>query len=89
MIELWVAMVILFAFGLVYETFVIDRMNTNGAKKHPLTAIQVSIGVLVTIGGAWLVDGDCMTVSTLLLCFAASGLPMTIGDIGRWYEFFS
>lgn len=86
MIDIWAGMLILFAFGLVYEIFVVDRMNRYESPRHPLMAFQVIVGVAVTIGVAWLVDGDCISLLTLFLCLAASGTPMTIGCVFRWWQ---
>lgn len=86
MIDIWAGMLILFAFGLVYEIFVVDSMNRYESPRHPLMAFQVMVGVSVTVGVAWLVDGNCMSLLTLFGCFAASGTPMTIGCVNRWWS---
>lgn len=79
-------LVALFSYGWVYDIFVIGRMNGIRARFHPLTALQVTVGVAVTLAGAWLADGECIQFVTLIACFAASGVPMIVGDIRRWYE---
>ena len=89
-VDLWIVLVSLFAFAWVYDLYVVTPMNHDGAKRHPLTAIQVVIGVGITLAGAYAAMWDCMTpewaVGVVVACFVASGTPMIIGDVRRWYE---
>lgn len=78
----WVAM-ILFVVSLAFNELVgLVNIRTKGV--HPLAAAEVALGTIYTLGGVWLVDGDCISIWTLLFCFVASGTPMIAGDVFRW-----
>jgi hypothetical protein len=67
----------LFFFGLAYNAL----MHYLGERKDGYTALFVVGGVMVTIGGLALIDWRCALLTLTL--FAASGLPMVIGDVYR------
>ena len=70
----------LFAFGIGYNTLV-DWMERNGHDRG-YTAFLVVGGCLATILGAFFLVGLEDTI-LIFLCFAASGLPMTVGSMSR------
>lgn len=73
----------LFISSVIYNEWV-ALVNHRSHGDHPLAAAEVAVGVLYTMVGAWLVDGGCIRVETILICFVASGTPMIIGDVMRW-----
>jgi len=70
----------LFLFGLIYNAFVawLERQGHD----RGYTAFLVVGGTLITLVGLWVVT-DLETVILTLICFAASGLPMILGSVGR------
>lgn len=81
-LPLALVMIILFSGSILYNEWV-AKVNTVSNGDHPLAAAEVSVGVLYTLFGAWLVDGSCLNVWTILWCFVASGSPMIFGDVFR------
>ncbi len=79
----WIVYVGLIAISWVHDE-IINLVNDATGGKSPWTAFFVVAGVLYTILAAYLIDGPQINVWTLLFCFAASGLPMTIGDVVRY-----
>jgi hypothetical protein len=71
---IWVG---LFFFSLGYNWL----MHVLGERKDGYTALFVVGGVLVTLVGLALIDWRCALLALTL--FAASGLPMVIGDMYR------
>ena len=69
--------------SIIYNEWV-ALVNHRSHGDHPLAAAEVAVGVFYTLLGAWLVDGMCLRVETILICFIASGTPMLVGDIMRW-----
>lgn len=67
----------LFMFGVAYNALV----HHLGNKKEGYSAILVVGGVLITLGGLALISWQCALLAVAM--FAASGLPMVIGDIYR------
>lgn len=67
----------LFFFGCCYNAL----MHAMGERKDGYTALFVAGGVLVTLTGLALVDWRCALLTVTL--FAASGLPMIVGDVYR------
>ncbi len=69
----------LFIFGLLY-----NRLFNHHRPRltEPYTAEWVILGVAVTVLGAAL--GKPFTPGWVLACFAASGLPMAVGDAERF-----
>ena len=78
-------MLILFSMSILFNEAV-GKINDVSEGQHPLAAVAVAVGVLYTILGAWMVDGDCMSIWTIAWAFLASGSPMIAGDILRWLE---
>jgi len=69
----------LFIFGLLYNRL----FNRNRPRlTEPYTAEWVIVGCLATVLGAAL--GKPFTPAWVLACFAASGLPMAVGDAERF-----
>jgi hypothetical protein len=50
-----------------------------GRRREGYTALLVVVGVLVTLGGVAVVSWQAALLA--LMCFAASGAPMVVGDI--------
>lgn len=67
----------LFFFGWSYNAL----MHALSERKDGYTALFVVGGVLVTLTGLALIDWRCALLAVTL--FAASGLPMVIGDMYR------
>jgi hypothetical protein len=67
----------LFFFGWAFNSLV----NWLGDRKDGYTSLLVVAGVLVTLGGVALIDWRAAGLA--LAGFAASGLPMVIGDVAR------
>jgi hypothetical protein len=70
-------LIALFCFGWAYNGLI----NSLGNRKEGYVSLLVAGGVLVTLGGAALIDWRASAL--VLVCFVASGLPMIIGDIWR------
>ena len=84
-VDIWRAVAVSLAlvlFGLWYNHEV-GRMERDGAHEGYVSLLVV-IGVAVTVGGWIVVTGDLADGLLLLVCFAASGLPMIVGSIGRY-----
>lgn len=70
----------LLMYGVVYN----ELVQRLGKRKEGYTSLLVVAGVLVTLAGVSLISWQS---ALLTLCaFAASGLPMVIGDIRRYVE---
>jgi thiol:disulfide interchange protein len=67
----------LLMFGLAFNGLV----SWLGSRKEGYVSLLVVAGVLITLGGAALLDWQA--AAWVLICFAASGTPMIIGDIWR------
>lgn len=67
----------LFGFGVGYNALI----HALGERKEGYTSLLVVAGVLITLGGVALIHWQAAALA--LLAFAASGLPMVVGDIGR------
>jgi hypothetical protein len=67
----------LLMFGTVYNNLV----QKLGRRKEGYTSLLVVGGVLITLAGVALVSWQCAVLT--LSAFAASGLPMVLGDIQR------
>jgi hypothetical protein len=67
----------LLMFGLAYNGLV----SWLGERKDGYTALLVVGGVLVTLAGVALIDWQAAVIT--LAAFAASGIPMILGDIAR------
>jgi len=72
----------LILFGLWYNREV-ARLEGSGDHEGYLSLLVV-VGVAVTIVGWLVVTGDLAGGLVLLVCFAASGLPMIAGSISRY-----
>jgi len=74
----------LFAFGVLFNQAI--NWARRSGWMEPYTAFWVAAGVLVTIAGIALVDTliDWNAGITSLICFAASGTPMILGDAARY-----
>lgn len=76
----------LLLFGAAFNAFV------TWAQRHGydegVTAFEVVVGVLITLGGAslilWNRPFDAVSLLILLLCFVASGSPMIVGAWSRY-----
>lgn len=73
-----IGLAVLAVFGMLYNRLIhwviVDLRWTD------FTAWQVVGGVLATVGGWWWMTGDDAGTVLMLCCFAASGLPMTVGS---------
>lgn len=79
-IKVLIVLAALAVFGVGYNTLV-GRMEQSGHDRG-YTAFLVVGGCMATIGGsAMLIGVDAALLE--LLCFAASGLPMTLGSMFR------
>ena len=65
----------LFMFGWGFHYFV----NSLGKRKEGYLALFVVAGVLVTLGGAALINWQAAAL--VLACFFASGTPMIVGEV--------
>jgi len=72
-----IMLVALFLFGLAYNSW-IERL---GERKDGYIALFVAAGVFATLAGVAVVD--LRAAALALAAFAASGIPMIIGDISR------
>lgn len=72
----------LFVFGIAYNLAVawIERRHYDDV----LIAVEVVVGVVVTLGGFALLEQK--TTLTALLCFASSGAPMVYGSLWRYLK---
>lgn len=75
-------LLILFSGSILYNEAV-ATVNVKSKGDYPLAAAAVAVGVMYTLFAAWLVDGTCMSIWTILWCFVASGSPMLAGDVFR------
>lgn len=79
----WVIALVLFVVSTLYDVLIIRRL----ARKNQMekwTWLTVVGGVGYTLAGFWLLDRRAAVKMFLLFCF--SGLPMSIGDLVRWWE---
>jgi len=79
----WGILLVLVVISVLFNELV-AFVNKTTKGDHPLAAVEVVFGVFYTVGGAWLIDGNCIKLWTLLWCFVASGVPMIVGDVTRW-----
>jgi len=83
-VDLYIVLIGLFSISWPYNALT-DWVHVATKSASPWTSFLVVGGILYTIGGAVLVDGwATINVFTLLACFAASGLPMVVGDVLRY-----
>jgi len=68
-------------FGYIYNRWV-EALEKKGHDRGYMSLI-VSAGCAVTLGGAALIVG-LGPVLWALVCFAASGIPMIVGSVGRY-----
>jgi biotin transporter BioY len=78
----WITTVIailiaLFCFGWAYNSVI----NSLGKRTEGYLSLLVAGGVLITLGGVALLDWQAAALC--LAAFAASGVPMIVGDIWR------
>jgi Na+/melibiose symporter-like transporter len=67
-------------FGLAYNTLV----EILGERKEGYTGFFVAIGTVITLAGAFYVTQfHPAPIWVMLACFAASGIPMIVGDVLR------
>ena len=79
----WIIAVVLFVLSTIYDVLVIRRL----ARQHQMekwTWLTVVGGVGYTLAGFWLLDKKAAAQMFLLFC--ASGAPMSVGDLVRWWE---
>lgn len=84
-VDIWRTLAVglaLVLFGLWYNRKV-ARLEGSGDHEGYLSLLVV-VGVAVTIAGWIVVTGDLADGLLLLICFAASGLPMIVGSISRY-----
>src|SRR3990167_7219503 len=74
----------LFLFGLAYN-WLFNRSRPRYTE--PYTAEWVVVGTAVTLGGAALAEP--FPPGWVMVCFAASGLPMAAGDAERFVRKFA
>ena len=72
---LTVVLAFLFMFGWAFQYFV----SSLGNRKEGYLALFVAAGVLITLGGAALINWQAAAL--LLACFFASGTPMLMGEV--------
>lgn len=72
----------LLCFGVLYNEIVVDNLAAHLPQKYRATSWEVVVGVLVTLIGIGALLG-LETMLVCLLCFAASGIPMILGDYRR------
>src|SRR5690606_21381708 len=78
-------MIVAILFGLLMFGSAFNALvSWLGDRKDGYTSLLVVAGVLVTIGGVALID--LRAAGLTLAAFAASGLPMVIGDAARTVE---
>jgi hypothetical protein len=81
----WIVYVCLFALSWVHNEL-INLVHDETDGHNPWTAFFVVAGVLYTIAAAYLIDGEYINIWTLFFCYVASGTPMIIGDMVRYYR---
>ena len=69
------------AFGYIYNRWV-DSLERQGHDRGYMSFI-VALGCAVTLAGAGFIVGLEATLWALV-CFAASGIPMIAGSVGRY-----
>lgn len=69
----------LFLFGIIYA-YAVRRLSNSGVQGQ--TAWMVVVGVVVTVLAGSIVIGTQSAIN-LLICFAASGIPMIVEYVAR------
>lgn len=82
-IKFWAVMIGLFALSTAYDVLVIQRMD-RGRMMERWTWATVVVGVAYTLAGVALLDWRAARL--VLVAFAFSGTPMSIGDLVRYIE---
>lgn len=78
----WWVFLGLTAFGIGYNALV-AWMERKGYAEG-LVSLLVVVGVLVTLGGAAIINGEC--AAWVLAAFVCSGLPMVAGSLARYVK---
>lgn len=68
--------------GYIYNALVVDNLATHLPVRWRQTSIEVVVGVTFTLVGAGVLMGG-QVMLLLFLLFAASGIPMIVGDFRR------
>lgn len=79
----WLIASALFVMSTFYDVLVIRRLARQ-RKMEKWTWLTVVVGVGYTVAGFWLLDRQAAIQMFLLFC--ASGAPMSVGDLVRWWE---
>lgn len=82
-VRFWLVMLGLFALSTAYDVLVIRRMD-KGRMMERWTWATVVVGVAYTLAGVALLDWKAARL--VLVAFAFSGTPMSIGDLVRYLE---
>ena len=81
--HIWFTGFWLFVASSFYDVLVIRRLAKNN-QMEKWTWFTVVVGVGYTLVAFWFLDRQAAKKMFLLFCF--SGLPMSIGDLVRWWE---
>lgn len=68
--------------GYIYNALVVDNLAIHLPVRWRQTSIEVVVGVTFTLVGAGILMGG-QVMLLLFLLFAASGIPMIVGDFKR------
>lgn len=95
MLSLPVGLTLLLIVSIVFDRVIraFDRANPD----HPFVSLFVVVGVLYTLLIVYMIDGFAVSEAactsagwlrwdTTIMAFVVSGLPMIIGNIGRWSQ---
>lgn len=80
--QLLSVMIGLFLAGWLYNAVFVETLAKYIPFAYRRTSIEVVIGVTITLVGAGILYG-AQTMLVLFLLFAASGIPMIVGDFRR------
>jgi hypothetical protein len=84
MMEAWRVLLLLAAGGILYN-WLVEYAQRQLPRAHGLTAWLVVGGVLGTLIGYMLLAG-VQAFMTVLLCFVATGTPMVLGSMLRYWR---
>lgn len=79
-----IVLAMLAVFGLIYN-LIVEYVQEQLPERHGITAWLVVGGVLVVLGGLFILT-DLETFLIALLCFVCAGTPMIAGSMGRYLK---
>lgn len=82
--DTWRVFLLLLAGGILYN-WLVEYTQSQLPRVHGLTAWLVVVGVLGTLIGYMMLAG-VQAFLTVLLCFVATGTPMILGSMLRYWR---